>query len=906
MHPLIPFSALVAEASVFPLVSALAQKLVLLRIERSSPGLLKPDTQRLSADLEASLALRAGGLSLHNLRQLRDQVWFPSVRLGPSDEPQRAERSIALADYVCNLAQSCLEFAGHCVRLRSQDDPARHAEHFRWLSLLVPSDFLVAAASVAAGFVDPPSEHVQIVSPQLREVLAAGCAETHLHMGSAVPFSWLWSGVMAAMAKLPRLPFAALRPPYPCGAVDAQQLEVLLLAAAISRVILAAFLWRKECFDLPGSFADFVCQPEGKSLTALSDDQEREASRHGTSHLRLQTLCDRVASRAGTHLNKAQQTCYAALRHVLYPRTVIGKREEWRAFYAHLTEMPTFQRSLSWSAEDPLQCWLPLAAPGAATIEARFASRGLRYLRSTEGRNDLRFAQLFMQYNRIRFGMYRYLVQHPGVSGLDWFSRHYDRIWVLRQPLQRGLLPIVLELESKDLSLRSLEVRRAPEDSYPKIRNQIRDLAHGALHAYHEDSVVSERPEIGMVFHFVKEYRGRDAHGFYLHADPNTMIYGFRHARWFESRWQQARAIAQALDYHPELLILLRGLDVASRELAQPTWVLLPLFQIVRRASERAAARLAKRQPGWHVPSLRTTVHAGEDFGRLVEGLRRIHEVIEFGLVGMGDRIGHALALGVDPRHAASQAGDVAQALEDRLDDLLWEMTRYEKGDLPADAGRVTFVRGQIMHLSMHQYGTQLTIAELQEARQLRHQPGLLRVMGFPRRGARSTHELPLARAQRILYKYLTDREVFVRGQQSVQVQYTDSEVEFLNKAQRWLVGVFGRLEVTVESNPTSNLLIGGFNDINRLPAFRLSPLPQQKNSKQRNTSVLLSVNTDNPVTFTSCLADELAHVYYGLLREGISAADALAWIDQARQSGYRSRFTLSLSKMPQILRSIL
>lgn len=909
MHPLIPFTALLAEARAYPFVSLAAQQLGMLCIERRGPGLLAPDAKQLSAQLEDELALRAGGLSLHNLRSLRDQAWFPDESLADADDPQAPARSILLADYACHLAGLCLEFAGARVRLRADGEPAVHAEHWRWLSLFLPSDFLVAAVSVKSGFVDPPSEHVRVVSPQLHEVLAAGCAETHLHMGSAIPFSWLWSGLMAAVAKLPRLRFSALYGPLPCAAADAEQFENLVLTAAIARVVLAAFLWRIESRVPSLSFADFVISsPQDDASSASSKESEARLGTQSERKPPLRALCERVANRAATDPTKALQTCTAALRQVLFPRTVVGMRENWRAFYASLTDTPQPSGPHAAGAAgglDPLHSWLPVQGPKNPNLESRFVCRGLHYLRSPSGRSDTKFAQLFFQYQRIRFAVYRYLVQRPGVSGLDWFSRHHRRIEPFRQPLRKGLLPIALELESQDLSLHSLEVRTTPRSSAAGVRGQLRDLARGALAAYSSSPDRRAQPEVGMVLHFTKAREGSSRTGEYLHADPGTLIYGFRHARWFEERHQQAQAIATALHENPGLLILLRGIDAASHEFAQPTWALLPLWQIVRRASEQASARLAQRRPPLQIPPLRATIHAGEDFGRLPEGLRRIHEALEFGLVRMGDRIGHALALGIDPHHVAAQTYEVSQPLEDRLDDLLWEMSRYECGDVPAQTGRVQFVRAQIMNLGRRQYGSEVTVEQLLRARNLRHKPGLLRRMGFPLPTSQalppSAHEV----AETLLYRYLTDSRVFVRGQQPVLVHCDGAEVDFLQAVQKFLRSLLGRLEVTVESNPTSNLLIGGFPSLNSLPAMRMSPLPDQPTGADLGPPVLLSINTDNPVTFSSCLADELAHVYHGLLRHGVAAATALAWIDRARIAGYRSRFTLPISGNASILQEL-
>ena len=198
-------------------------------------------------------------------------------------------------------------------------------------------------------------------------------------------------------------------------------------------------------------------------------------------------------------------------------------------------------------------------------------------------------------------------------------------------------------MQAEGLHLGALEARTAPSDRWVEVRDEVRAFARQA--ATFQPRPGDERPEIGLVLHFVKTWERPTPAGPRLHGDPGN-AWGTRFGPWFVDQSARAAAIAAALESQPELLLVLRGIDVANVELAQPTWVVRPLFERVRAASREAAARLARRRPTWGVRPLRATVHAGEDYRRLVEGLRRIHEPIELGLIEAGDRLGHAIALG--------------------------------------------------------------------------------------------------------------------------------------------------------------------------------------------------------------------------------------------------------------------
>jgi hypothetical protein len=341
--------------------------------------------------------------------------------------------------------------------------------------------------------------------------------------------------------------------------------------------------------------------------------------------------------------------------------------------------------------------------------------------------------------------------------------------------------------------------------------------------------------------------------------------------------------------------MLLRGVDVANHELAVPFWAILPVLQSVRNASVVAAERMRVRAPSWNCDPIGLTVHAGEDFRRLSEGLRRLHEVVEFKLLQPGDRIGHGVALGVD---AASRIGVercVVQPREERLFDLLWELARYARGDFAPDGSRLEMIRDEVSRLGRELFGKGVSIEDLLVMRSELHSPAVLESIGY------ATADLP--RGKGLLERYLTDTELFVRAITPIEVRYHSSETDMLTRAQKFLRRELGQLEITIESNPSSNLLIGDFVSLEEHPAFRIQPLPGRRAAD--DGSVLLSVNTDNPITFATRLADEFAYLYYALIRNDVTADDALAWIDSRREDGWRSRFTLAASRRRAVLRII-
>ena len=85
-------------------------------------------------------------------------------------------------------------------------------------------------------------------------------------------------------------------------------------------------------------------------------------------------------------------------------------------------------------------------------------------------------------------------------------------------------------------------------------------------------------------------------------------------------------------------------------------------------------------------------------------------------------------------------------------------------------------------------------------------------------------------------------------------------------------------------------------------PAFKIQPLQPAADTSR----VLLSINTDNPITFATSLADEFAYVYFAMLQNrSATAHEALEWLERRRGDGWHSRFTVAASTRPDVLAHI-
>lgn len=110
----------------------------------------------------------------------------------------------------------------------------------------------------------------------------------------------------------------------------------------------------------------------------------------------------------------------------------------------------------------------------------------------------------------------------------------------------------------------------------------------------------------------------------------------------------------------------LRGLDVAGNENDLHIEWFAPLLRWLRQG-------LQSRRDGPQANSgFHLSIHAGEDYAHPLSGMRHVDETVRFCEMRDGDRLGHALALGIKPKRWAMQHGDMVLPVDEHLDNLVW------------------------------------------------------------------------------------------------------------------------------------------------------------------------------------------------------------------------------------------
>ena len=914
----LPFDHMEAEMAAFPLASEACFELGLtgldLRISRND---------RLWRAAERQFVANFPALPLDEMLTLRDRLWFRSVAREGEGEVEafnldwKLTHPVAMGIFLKRLADSYLDHSGD-LRIASEKGGRDHTGalarlRWSWMCRALPPDLLRATRGLA----DPDGDALPL-SPSMQCTLQEkGFAEIHVHLGADLDFPLCWAGLMRRLTSL-ETRYDEFKSPGACFR-DGHELGAWLMHAAVVRLVLAEWL-----FDGPSE--DFTTR-------GILDVLNRRRQRPGTAldivqRNRLMAICDELAHGRwqdrgspgiGTRLHERFTRRYALTRG-LYRRLIRTGSERDRDGIGGPRRIALAKSRAETYAADPLATISGWQANLVQSPESLFIAKALHRLREQPNSDA---ARLFWQMTRVRCLLYRHVVQRPQTPGLQWFVRFYERI----KPLRSGIDQNLLVQEAANTSgarsgLRSLEIRQGTSTSVTSYLYDVRRLEKAAQldrrgpefrffrpAASPDDLRKPAKFEAGVVFHFVRR-RGGGWHAGKLnaygldHSYPGTLrtggakplentgnTSGFRFARFYLEQRRHAQALVSLLRKFPQALRTVRGVDLCNDEAGVPLWVMAPLVSWVKAAGESAREVLVKRRRHC-IPGLRATMHAGEDFVHLLTGLRLLDETVSHLHLREGDRLGHALALGIKPKSWCNLTGRVVLTREKRLFDLIWEYRCYAEGRAAAPRDRATHVRHEIARLAhsifAHSYPPEVMMGFVD----LLYRPRELKAIGFPDKPYKRPRSRKARKSRRheLLQQYLCDEAVWRRGRQSEVVDLgMSAEWQALQVLQRELRRKVGRLGLVIEINPSSNLLVGNLGNYQQHPLWRLRPVTRKKNS----FPLSVCIGSDDPLTFATSLPHEYQFIYDALILRGHSHDQAEEWIEAAREAGMRSRFTL-------------
>lgn len=375
--------------------------------------------------------------------------------------------------------------------------------------------------------------------------------------------------------------------------------------------------------------------------------------------------------------------------------------------------------------------------------------------------------------------------------------------------------------------------------------------------------------------HFVKQ---KEPEGNLIQQNGESLFTKPRHYQLRRTVEKQAKAVAAALEKYNYLCARVRGIDACNLEIGCRPEVFATTFRFLHhfiptfREEYSVNGKLL-------TPKIAISYHVGEDFLDLVNGLRAMDEAVRFLEMGRGDRIGHGLALGIEPeKYYKRKQYRVALSIQERLDDLIWVL--YRSGEFGVELS--TLERNRLEEeaaaLISEIYGPSAAgkFWEYYQSWKLRgddpelyrngtfQEPEVKLQIGLTQQYARcrclsseNTNALSMLRKNETIagfYRdYHYDAKAKSRGRRVIVVSIDRDYVKMVRRIQDAMQIRLEQEGIGIECNPSSNILIGPFERYDEHPIFRFCPV------RVGASSLFTSVNTDDQGIFDTSLENEYA-----------------------------------------------
>lgn len=367
-----------------------------------------------------------------------------------------------------------------------------------------------------------------------------------------------------------------------------------------------------------------------------------------------------------------------------------------------------------------------------------------------------------------------------------------------------------------------------------------------------------------------------------------------------------------------DLRSFIRGFDVAGNENALPIEVFSPALRLLRSGIYRSTNEFTPR-----IMRPFLTVHAGEDYGHLLSGLRAIDEAIEFCFLEENDRIGHGLALGIDVQLWAKRQRRIYLPISEYLDNLVWCYIQTVKITqlTPHFSSILSLLKEKIDYWCTKIYQKSYTPNELYQAWLLRRNwPNYKDKENDTIYSKYWVPDLDIINENKVLLEiwqtYLQqddypseniknriitidclpnhNLERFSLGDEFYD-SISKEELNLYEAIQDFLMVKLNRKGIIIEVCPTSNIYIGRFKKYHEHPIFRWNP-PNPKwleiDAKYnryglRTGPMTVCINTDDCVLMPTTIANEHRIIKGTAINcFDINSLMADVWIHSIREKG--------------------
>ena len=557
---------------------------------------------------------------------------------------------------------------------------------------------------------------------------------------------------------------------------------------------------------------------------------------------------------------------------------------------------------------------------------------------------------LFYAYLLIKIKFRAELVQVNDRVGFANFAEYQDRkSYFLKNPVyKRQLCKMAIQNSLENQSIKSLEARIAPEASMEEMCSTITKFdeaseekcSHGIdvlLKSWQGDAEKKKRanlyglsePEMERfrhfyTLHFIKE---RDKQKNSSAEERLVSSFACRHHNKREQAKQQSFVVRSLRASYDKCSQRIFGIDAAANEIGCRPEVFAQAFRYLREHKNSDDNEPILSSENINMPKLRATYHAGEDFLDIVDGLRAIEESIYFLNLTHGDRIGHALALGIDVGNWYDfKCNKIALNKHDFLDNIVWLINKirdfnlcgydsliYQLGNEYGKLFYEIYESSEIFIKSRAQKNFSYRMIDFYNAGKLRGDAPELYMNGECEEGVPLTFwsRCSINRAvdeslrknhkvTSLYHHYHYNPDVKRVGNESMEYRVSADYINAVKEVQYHMQLKVRDKGIGIECNPTSNYWIGTFRRYDKHPIMNFYNMGLETDPERlrKCPQLFVSINTDDQGIFDTYLENEYALMALALEKavdekgcKLYSPAMVYEWLDRIREMGLEQSF---------------
>ncbi|MZK50964.1 hypothetical protein [Clostridium beijerinckii] len=432
------------------------------------------------------------------------------------------------------------------------------------------------------------------------------------------------------------------------------------------------------------------------------------------------------------------------------------------------------------------------------------------------------------------------------------------------------------------------------------------------------------------VFHFPKNKDSLEGC-----RDDIKLKFKCRHYYTRQELKKYAEAIYEMREKNQKVASRVLGIDACSNELYVRPEIYGQAFRFLKGHLPRNDYQRDYKK-GESLGRLRATYHVGEDFLDCADGLRAIDEAILFLGLTHGDRLGHAIALGIDVNDWYKKKNNkVYLSMHAVLDNVAWLIYKLKEFDINNSSEyieKLTRIYNEYytklyINNSDSLYKltgkTVITVDTYMESWKLRgDDPKLYRdlkieheaycykdirnniysIKYWDRCSSRDKNNHINESASELYHRYHYDAVVKKQGYEIEAFKVDAYMITCIKEVQRCMQDYVRKSGIGIECNPSSNVLISNFNRYDKHPIlnFYNLGLTNDTNKINENPQLFVSINTDDQGVFDTLIENEFALMAIALEKakdeEGkpiYNQAMIYDWLDRIRKMGIEQSFKI-------------